>query len=111
MKSLFQYNWQIRDEWFQRLELLPITELLKERNSGVGSIIKTMFHIIDVEYSWIRALQNKADLTFDINDYKNINSLKVLSDELRIEVKEYIDNWSRIRQKSQGGRKHHVTPH
>ncbi|GIP17519.1 DNA damage-inducible protein DinB [Paenibacillus montaniterrae] len=94
MKSLFQYNWKIRDEWFQCLELVPITELLKERNTGVGSIFKTLFHIIDVEYSWIRALQNKTDLIFDINEYKDINSLNVLSDELRIEVKEYIDNWS-----------------
>ncbi|MFC6333101.1 DinB family protein [Paenibacillus septentrionalis] len=94
MKSLFQYNWQIRDEWFQCLKLVPITELLKDRNAGVGSIFRTLFHIIDVEYSWIRALQNKEDLIFDINDYKDINSLNVLSDELRIEVKEYIDNWS-----------------
>jgi len=94
LKSLFQYNWQIRDEWFQCLKLVPITELLKDRNAGVGSIFRTLFHIIDVEYSWIRALQNKEDLIFDINDYKDINSLNVLSDELRIEVKEYIDNWS-----------------
>jgi len=94
LKLLFHYNWKVRDEWFQRLEVLPTSELMKERNAGVGSIIKTLFHIIDVEYSWIRALQNKLDLNFDIKDYENIRSLKILSDELRIEIKGYIDTWS-----------------
>lgn len=94
MKSLFHYNWQVRDEWFQCLEVLPTSELVKERNAGVGSIIKTLFHIIDVEYSWIRALQNKPDIHFDIKEYENIRSIKVLSDELRIEIKRYIDSWS-----------------
>ena len=68
VKPLFHYNWQIRDEWFQCLELVPNSELMKERNTGVGSIFKTLFHIIDVEYSWIRALQNKTDLSFDMID-------------------------------------------
>jgi len=94
LKSLFHYNWQVRDEWFQCFEALPTSELVKERNAGVGSIIKTLFHIIDVEYSWIRALQNKSDMNFDIKKYEDIRSLKILSDELRIEIKRYIDTWS-----------------
>ena len=94
MKSIFQYNWQVRDEWFQCLEAVSSPELIRERNAGVGSIIKTLFHIIDVEYSWIRALQNKSDVNFDVTEYKDIPSLRALSDELRIEIKDYINNWS-----------------
>lgn len=25
---------------------------------GVGSVLKTLFHIVDIEYSWIRVVEN-----------------------------------------------------
>ncbi|WP_169810269.1 DinB family protein, partial [Paenibacillus macquariensis] len=94
IESLFKYNWQIRDEWFEILEPIAEIELLRERNAGIGSIMKTLFHIIDVEYSWIRAIKNEPDVTFDCEEYKDIKSMRTLSDKLRIENKELLTNWS-----------------
>ena len=94
IESLFQYNWQIRDEWFEILEPIAEIELFRERNAGIGSIMKTLFHIIDVEYSWIRAIKNEPDVTFDCEEYKDIKSMRTLSDKLRIEIKELLTNWS-----------------
>lgn len=34
-------------------------ELLRSTSSGVGGIIQTLFHLDDVERSWIRLLQGK----------------------------------------------------
>ena len=59
MYNLFQYNWQVRDDWFKWCEQLSKEELLRKRIGGVGSILETLFHIVDVEYSWINALQEK----------------------------------------------------
>lgn len=57
--TLFRYNWQVRDDWFKWCEQLSEGELLRKRVGGVGSILETLFHIVDVEYSWINALQEK----------------------------------------------------
>ncbi|GAA0596805.1 hypothetical protein GCM10009001_11160 [Virgibacillus siamensis] len=50
MLKLFEYNWQVRDDWFTWCEALPEEELLKKRIGGIGSIMYTLFHIVDVEY-------------------------------------------------------------
>lgn len=94
MRTLFYYNWQIRDEWFHVLEQIPEIELLKDRHAGVGSILKTFFHIIDVEYSWIRVIKNESDIVFQFEDYNDLKSLRILSEKIRAEIKEFIDNWS-----------------
>lgn len=53
MQALFHYNWMVRDEWLELLKQLPREELLRSRVGGAGSILYTLFHIVDVEYSWI----------------------------------------------------------
>lgn len=59
MYTFFQYNWQVRDEWFTWCEQLTKEELLKERIGGHHNILHTLLHIIDVEYSWVRAMQQR----------------------------------------------------
>lgn len=59
MIKFFEYNWQVRDQWFTWCNQLTTEELLKNHLGGVGSILYTLFHIIDVEYSWVRAIQGK----------------------------------------------------
>lgn len=82
MKKFFAYNWQVRDEWFEWCN--------QERHGGVGSILLTLFHIIDVEYSWIRGIQNKKDRIFDFKNYQTLERVKELSDELRIDNIEFL---------------------
>lgn len=96
MIKLFRYNWEVRDEWFKLCEKLAQEELFQERSGGWGSIYKTLFHIIDVEYSWIRALNHKEDLEPDLKDYLKLADLVQLSRDSRAEAEEFFaDRWSR----------------
>lgn len=53
LQTLFRYNWMVREEWYRWCEDVNEEELLRNRTGGVGSILHTLFHIIDVEWSWI----------------------------------------------------------
>lgn len=92
LRNFFEYNWQVRDDWFEWCHQLSNEELLKDRTGGVGSILYTLFHIIDVEYSWLRGIQGKEDIVFDYADYNTPMKLKSLSDSLRNENIEFLDN-------------------
>ena len=58
--------------------------MLKDRRGGVGNILYTLFHIIDVEYSWIRGIQGK-----EFTDYNTLEKVKSLSDKSRNEIGEF----------------------
>ncbi|KIL74840.1 DinB family protein [Bacillus badius] len=90
MKNFFEYNWQVRDEWLNWCDQLTTEELLKERIGGAGGILYTLFHIIDVEYSWLRGIQNKEDVVFEFDDYKTLVKIKALSNTLRYEIVEFL---------------------
>ncbi|MDG5787049.1 DinB family protein [Evansella sp. AB-P1] len=90
MIHFFEYNWQVRDEWFEWCKQLPNAELLKNRTGGAGSILYTLFHIIDVEYSWIRGIQDKEDVVLEFTNYNTIEKVKSLSNTFRIEIAEFI---------------------
>ncbi|RIV29251.1 hypothetical protein D2Q93_01400 [Alicyclobacillaceae bacterium I2511] len=62
MLTLFRYNWQVREEWFDWCEGVPDEELTRQRIGGVGSFLQTLWHIVDAEYSWIRATAGEPDV-------------------------------------------------
>lgn len=78
--TLIQYNWQVREDWFKWCEQLTEEELLRKRVGGVGSILETLFHIVDVEYSWICDLKGKEVDEPQFKDYQSIQKVKALSD-------------------------------
>lgn len=90
MIRFFEYNWQVRDEWFDWCNQLTIGELLKDRKGGVGSILNTFFHIIDVEYSWLRGIQGKEDVVVQFADNNTLDKVKSLSDTFRKEIAEFL---------------------
>lgn len=90
MNKFFEYNWQVRDEWINWCNQLTTEELLQDRTGGVGSILYTLFHIMDVEYSWIRGIQGKEDVVLDFDDYKTLAKVKTLSTTLRHEIVEFL---------------------
>lgn len=94
MKHLFKYNWIVRDEWMDLCKQVAHEELIREREGGVGSILKTFFHVIDVEYSWIRALEGKEDLEPKYEDYMSIELIQKLSNVYRSELIIFLDSWS-----------------
>ncbi|MCM3721183.1 DinB family protein [Solibacillus isronensis] len=90
MINFFKYNWQVRNEWFDWCNQLSNDELKKERTGGVGSILYTLFHIIDVEFSWLRGIQGKEDIIVEFADYDTPEKVKALSDKLRNEIAEFL---------------------
>lgn len=94
MKSLILYNWEVRDDYIKAFEELSNEELIKNRNAGLGSILKTFLHIIDVEYSWMCAIFNKPEIIIDLDQYKDLKSISELSIKLRTEIKEYLNEWA-----------------
>lgn len=84
--KFLEYNWQVREDWFEWCNQLTIKELLKDRTGGVGSILYTLFHIIDVEYSWFRGIQGKEDVIVQFADYNTMEKVKTLSSTFRTEI-------------------------
>ncbi|KAB2331131.1 DUF664 domain-containing protein [Cytobacillus depressus] len=99
MKTFFRYNWMVREEWYQWCEGLSEEELLRTRTGGVGSILHTLFHIVDVEWSWIRLLQGKTDFEESFEDYKSLNQVRKLDAEFRSEVENFVNNWDNSKEK------------
>ncbi|PEY40357.1 damage-inducible protein DinB [Bacillus cereus] len=94
MKTLFRYNWQVREQWFEWCKQLSEEDLLCKRVGGVGSILETLFHIVDVEHSWIRDLQGKDDLDLQFQDYQSLEKVKKISDSFKNEIETFLQTWS-----------------
>lgn len=86
MRKFFLYNWKVRDEWLEWCTQLSEGELLQSRIGGAGGILYTLFHIVDVEYSWIRGIQGKEDVVMSFSEYHTLEQVKSLSDTLQTEI-------------------------
>jgi uncharacterized damage-inducible protein DinB len=83
----------VREEWYQWCEELSEDALLRDRTGGVGGILHTLFHIVDVEWSWIRVLQGKRDFEESFEGYKSLNQVRKLDAKFRTEVENFVNNW------------------
>jgi uncharacterized damage-inducible protein DinB len=90
---LFQYNWMVRDEWFELCKQIPNEELLRQRIGGAGSILYTFFHVADVEYSWIRGIQGKPDIQVRYEDYMSISQVREIADSWKSETESFLQTW------------------
>jgi uncharacterized damage-inducible protein DinB len=93
MQTMFRYNWLVREEWYRWCEDVPEEELLRIRTGGVGGILHTLFHIIDVEWSWIRSLQGKSDFQESFDSYRGLEKVRKLDAAFRPEVEEFVQSW------------------
>ncbi|WP_042202625.1 DinB family protein [Paenibacillus camerounensis] len=93
MQTLFRYNWMVREEWYKWCETLSEEALLQPRTGGAGGILKTLFHIADVEWSWIMAMQGKPDFEEDFAEYSTLGKVKELDARFRPEVEAFVLGW------------------
>ncbi len=91
LKNFFTYNWQVRQEWFEWCKHIKEEELTKSRVGGVGSILETLFHIVEVEYSWIRAIQRKEDIVVTFKEYDTLDKIMSLSKRYEEEITEFLN--------------------
>jgi uncharacterized damage-inducible protein DinB len=83
----------VRDGWFELCKQISNDELMTKRIGGVGDIQYTLFHIVDVENSWIRGIQGKPDIQVQYDEYKSIQKIQDLSDSWRTEIKLFLETW------------------
>lgn len=61
----------------------------------VNGILYTLFHIVDVEYSWIIfGIQGKPDTEPNFGDYQSLDRVKDFSDSCRSEIASFLESWS-----------------
>lgn len=94
MQTMFRYNWIVREQWYEWCEEVAYEELLRHRTGGVGSILQTIFHIVDVEWSWIRCLQGKTDFQESFDNYNTLEKVRMLDKKFRPEVEEFVNLWN-----------------
>jgi len=58
----------------------------------VGSILQTLFHIIDVEDSWIRAIQGKQDNVLSFEEHDTLEKLQALSSAHRPDIADFLSH-------------------
>ncbi|MCM3570868.1 DinB family protein [Neobacillus mesonae] len=83
----------IREDWYRWCEELSEEELLQNQTGGSGSILHTLFHIVDVEWSWIRLLQSKNDSQESFDKYISLNRVRNLDAEFHLEVENFVNNY------------------
>ncbi|MFC4809697.1 DinB family protein [Paenibacillus sp. GCM10023250] len=95
MRKLFEYNWQVRDDWFDWCETVDEQELLKRRTGGPGSILYTLFHIAECEYAWISGLQGKPDQGEPpFEEYASLQKVRAFSEQCRAMVEPFVREWN-----------------
>ena len=70
MYSLFQYNWQVREDWFNWCQAISEEEFHKERIGGMKSIRETFIHIVDCELIWLNSMVEEKIICDDYVEYR-----------------------------------------
>lgn len=91
---MFRYNWQVRDEWFTWCEALSLEELQQERVGGVGSILKTLYHVIDCEQLWINHMQNTPIIQSEINNISSLEEVMLYGKTTRTTTENFFEAWN-----------------
>ncbi|MFC4099398.1 DinB family protein [Paenibacillus xanthanilyticus] len=94
MLKLFEYNWQVRNEWFEWCETVSMEELMKPRTGGIGYILPTLYHIVAVEYGWICAgiLQKEIHIP-PFEEIMSVRQIKAFSDRCHAELAPFVRQW------------------
>jgi uncharacterized damage-inducible protein DinB len=93
MRMFFEYNWQVREDWFRWCES-HLDELDKPRTGGLGSIRKTLFHVVNVEQSWIRELAGLPEIQYHESSFPTLQHIREFSQRHRGEIIQFLESWT-----------------
>lgn len=65
------------------------------RNGGMGSFLKTLFHVIDCEQLWIHQMQGTAVLKKEFNSFSTLEEVREFSESTRMITKNFLMNWNK----------------
>ena len=92
MLSLFQYNWQVREDWLQWCETIPVEEFHKQRTGGMKSIRETLIHIVDCELLWLNSMLETKIVFEARNEIDDLNAVKAYSDFVKAHTEKFIEH-------------------
>jgi len=93
MLDFFRYNWQVRDEWFAWCRALSEEELLRPRTGGLGGILHTLFHVVDVERMWIADLTRVPVTPNRFEEFERLQRVMDLSRLARPSAEALVRRW------------------
>ncbi len=93
MIELFYYNWQVRDEWFAWCQSISDEELTKKRVGGIGSILHTLYHVVNCEQLWVNQMLGKPVVTKDIQAIKTLEEVIRFSNETKMNTQQFLEAW------------------
>lgn len=94
MLKLFEYNWQVRRDWFDWCETVSEEDLMKKRTGGLGHILPTLYHIVAVEYGWIvGGIQERPVNLPPFEEVASLAKVKAFSDRCHGELSPFIYDW------------------
>ncbi|MFD0673006.1 DinB family protein [Cohnella sp. GCM10027633] len=95
MIKLFEYNWQVREDWFDWCEGVSDEELMKRRTGGIGYILPTLYHIVAVEYGWIcGGIQEKAIVVPPFEEVASFRRIREWSAACHAELAPFVRAWN-----------------
>lgn len=95
MIKLFEYNWQVRNDWFDWCDTVNEGELLKGRTGGIGGILPTLYHIAAVEYGWIcGGIQQKPITIPPFEKMAGLQKIKDFSVRCHTELAPFVYDWN-----------------
>lgn len=94
MLSLFHYNWQVREDWFNWCHSIAEEEFQKERIGGMKSIRETLIHIVDCELLWLNSMVEQAIEYEKRNTINSLSDIKKYSDFVKLQTTYFIEQLS-----------------
>lgn len=91
--EMFNYNWQVRDEWIEWCGSLCKEELSKRRTGGMGSILHNLFHVIDCEQLWINQLQETPVIKKNMKAITGLDEIKEFSNLTKKVSKSFVEKY------------------
>ena len=92
MIDLFQYNWDVRNDWLTWCESLSEDEFHQERLGGMKSFRETLLHITDCELLWLNTILGER-ITYDNREtLYHLEEIKQYCSFVQLQTEAFIAN-------------------
>ena len=93
VKSLIEYNSEVRHRYFTTLAKLPWDEFVKNREASWYSIRNIFIHTLTATDSWLDFLRReKLRVRKDFDDYKTVEDVQAYMDHVEERMQKYLNS-------------------
>ena len=91
MLSLFHYNWQVREDWFNWCQSIGEEEFHKERIGGMKSIREAFIHIVDCELIWLNSMIEEKIMYESHDIIRKLSDIRAYSAFVKSHTQKFIE--------------------